>query len=650
MDEKRELFHEISRWSDTAPEILQSWSRRDLLHILCEEMGKERKYTGMTKSKIIDHLLKSVSENKPTKRRDVSDPESQAPATNNSQQTYKRQRKTDKPSRLPIAVISDSSGDIDKSKYCQNLACRATLHNDDGFCKRCSCCICFQYDDNKDPSLWLVCSSEPPYVGDSCGMSCHLECAIKHGRSGIVKDENNIGLDGSFECIYCGKANDLLSCLRKQLMTAKDTRRVDILCYRISLSQKLLAGTQKYQKLSDIVEAASTKLEAEVGPITGLPAKMARGIVNRLSSGPDIQKLCSSAVETLDSMLSSTIRPIPPNPERARIRFDNVKASSFTVVLGSDKLLAEGITGYTMWHRKANSMNYPPDPTCTLYVPNTRYLLSDLSPDTEYMIKVSSFSDARQVGTFEGSCKTTDVNGISERDQSPTTNSSSLSNPSSEGDESNNITTYDPPKPNNINGLSSKGIEDIPADSVSVLDEERGTWEDCSVHNTNPIMSQLLIDTPKTMNLNHPTKPIEPKAGPLFTTPTKPTRDGTGPSHEEKVTEIGSSTKKKNNARPDEEYIRDDGTFEKEYTYCVKKIRELECDGYIEKNFRLKFLTWYSLRATPEEKRIVKVFVDTFVDDPVSLAGQLVDTFSDDINNKKPQGIFGNGFCTRLFH
>ena len=96
-------------------------------------------------------------------------------------------------------------------------------------------------------------------------------------------------------------------------MMAKDTRRVDILCYRVSLSQKLLNGTEKYQKLQEIVDEAAKKLEAEVGPLIGLPVKMGRGIVNRLSSGSEVQKLCTFALESLDKILSNTISlPLPP--------------------------------------------------------------------------------------------------------------------------------------------------------------------------------------------------------------------------------------------------------------------------------------------------------------------------------------------------
>lgn len=52
-----------------------------------------------------------------------------------------------------------------------------------------------------------------------------------------------------------------------------------------------------------------------------------------------------------------------------------------------------------------------------------------------------------------------------------------------------------------------------------------------------------------------------------------------------KVTEVGTSTKKNNL------FHNVDDCFEKIYAYCVKMIRRLECEGYVEKEFRLKFLT-----------------------------------------------------------
>ena len=213
MEEKRDLVYEISKWSHGASEMLQSWSRQEILQILCAEMGKERKYTGLTKLKIIENLLKIVSEKKSGGHEAVIDLEQpSSPAL--AQRATKRQRKTDHPSRLttPTNNLPNNNGgsELGNTIYCKNSACRAILSQVDAFCKRCSCCICYRYDDNKDPSLWLICSSEPPYQGNSCGMSCHLECALKHESSGISKDGRCAGLDGSFYCVSCGKLNDLL--------------------------------------------------------------------------------------------------------------------------------------------------------------------------------------------------------------------------------------------------------------------------------------------------------------------------------------------------------------------------------------------------------------------------------------------------------
>lgn len=118
---------------------------------------------------------------------------------------------------------------------------------------------------------------------------------------------------------------------------AKETRRVDILCYRVSLSQKLLRGTAKYEKLWEIVDEAVKKLESEVGPLTGLPAKMGRGIVNRLSCGPEVQKLCGSALDLLDSMFSKpTFHPQPGSSSIQGILVNCTSLKLITVVVTSN--------------------------------------------------------------------------------------------------------------------------------------------------------------------------------------------------------------------------------------------------------------------------------------------------------------------------
>jgi hypothetical protein len=88
---------------------------------------------------------------------------------------------------------------------------------------------------------------------------------------------------------------------KKQLVIAKDARRLDVLCHRISLSHKVLSSTEKYLSLHEIVDTALKKLEDEVGLISGAP-NMGRGIVSRLAVGAEVQKLCAQAIDAMESL------------------------------------------------------------------------------------------------------------------------------------------------------------------------------------------------------------------------------------------------------------------------------------------------------------------------------------------------------------
>ncbi|CAI0474740.1 unnamed protein product [Linum tenue] len=625
MEEKRELVYQLWDQPDAA-ELLQAWSRHDILQILCSEMGKERKYTGLTKLKIIEQLLKIVSDKKSSFSAGYDKPGSSSPAEQKS--SNKRQRKMDvPPSRLLPVTPTSGGGDAPNQAntvYCKNSACKATMKQGDTFCKRCSCCICHKYDDNKDPSLWMICSTDPPFQGPACGMSCHLDCALKHESAGIGgKDEEGGGrrgkLDGSFRCAGCGKINDLLVFLRKQLIVAKETRRVDILCYRLSVSQKLLNGTVKYQELLEIVDEAIKQLESEVGPITGLPVKMGRGIVNRLSVGSSVQKQCASVLELLDNFLTSFVSPPLQDPAAQAaaagsssmsspitVQFEDATSTSITLVLSSEYSPTEPIVGYTLWHRKALAANYPAEPTCRLSVPNTTYILADLDPATEYWFKVTSFNNREEhLGTSEvhfSTCGAEDEEAeeISpsggERSQSPVvTNCSSLSDPSSD---------------------------------LGKLDADHST-EECQIDDTAVATDTDVASLPITPCKLEMAKDIAGRKNPRSKDAADESQDGTH--------------------FPFQLDERSNGNPEKEFEFCVKVIRWLECEGHIEKNFRQKFLTWYSLRASAEEMRVVKAFVDTLIEDPSALAEQLVDTFSECVSSKR-LSVVPAGFCMKLWH
>nr|KAJ0204311.1 hypothetical protein LSAT_V11C500264890 [Lactuca sativa] len=145
------------------------------------------------------------------------------------------------------------------------------------------------------------CSSDSSN-GESCGLFCHIECALQQKKVGVVNLGQLMQLDGSYCCVSCGKVSGILRYWKKQLAIAKDARRVDSLCYIIYLSYRLLDGTSRFQELHKIVKEAKSILETEVGPLSGVSAKMARGIVSRLTVANEVQSLCSIVIQNDDQL------------------------------------------------------------------------------------------------------------------------------------------------------------------------------------------------------------------------------------------------------------------------------------------------------------------------------------------------------------
>ena len=375
--------------------------------------------------------------------------------------------------------------------------------------------------------------------------------------------------------------------------------------------------------------------------------------------------------------------------------------------MGSEEPLLGGIIGYTLWHRKVHDRDYPVKPTCTLFVPNTRFVVTGLTPATEYYFKIISFNGSREFGPWEvpisTACSRDELLScpVMERSQSPVTNCSSLSNPSSVEDETNNITPYGDQNDDRADNYVtfckdndkivstnlSKGDvnctvlgEDVvAADAVSLLGEQQAIEIVChmpdsdvlTVDKKHPSEDPITVETSTDDGSDTPVltgTECVPFVGcseaglPITPCRIEINKDGQGRSGRSKSSnkdlengtgkgedpQDGSTSKKRSGERRDEECV-ENGLSDSDFEHCVKVIRWLECKGHIEKNFRQKFLTWYSLRATPQEVRIVKVFVDIFITDPASLAEQLVDTFSDCISSKK-SSVVPAGFCMKLWH
>ena len=83
-------------------------------------------------------------------------------------------------------------------------------------------------------------------------------------------------------------------------MVARDARRVDTLCQRLSLCRRLLMGTHKHKEFHELIEKAIQKLEDEIGPVMEGSSKFVRGLVNRLSSSGEVLRLINCALEKSD--------------------------------------------------------------------------------------------------------------------------------------------------------------------------------------------------------------------------------------------------------------------------------------------------------------------------------------------------------------
>ncbi|KAA8523090.1 hypothetical protein F0562_009513 [Nyssa sinensis] len=594
----------------------------------------------------------------------------------------RKQRKGENPTRIPPST--EQAPDFGHSNLwiCKNSACRAVLSIDDTFCKRCSCCICHLFDDNKDPSLWLVCSSESGH-GDSCELSCHIECALQREKVGVVDLGQLMQLDGSYCCASCGKVSGILGCWKKQLSIAKDARRVDVLCYRIFLSYRLLDGTSRFKELHEIVRDAKAKLETEVGPVNGVSAKMARGIVSRLSVAGDVQKLCSLAIEKADEWLA-TISNMKPNcregslPAACRFFFEEVTSSSVVIVLIElSTASSDGIKGYKLWYCKSRDETHPKEPICYTEIgdlghseakcftksieiirkdPNTAAMnhkkeipqtegCSNAKREIESNGAVGSSSDfkvrdlgkilhlawAQEQGCFEGFCGV-DIEkccGVSEgikpetlEERLPSVSRGLDLNVSSVPDLNEELTPPFESSRDEDNGCTLGQAVEADDDAVSHDIEKNGLARS---HGSGDSQNWNRRPTGEVPAVDSRVEQFRKRAA--------STNEET---HDCDSTLIHGSPFRISSGS---------GCLDENFEYCVKIIRWLECEGHIKKEFRLKLLTWFSLRSTEQERRVVNTFIQTLIDDPNSLAGQLVDSFSDIISSKRPRHGFCMGEC-----
>ncbi|KAH6779754.1 hypothetical protein C2S52_010991 [Perilla frutescens var. hirtella] len=595
----------------------------------------------------------------------------------------KKHRKGEAPIRIPPSPDPCLDFKSSNSWTCKNSACRATLSIDDTFCRRCSCCICHLFDDNKDPSLWLECISDSG-LGDSCGLSCHIECALQRGKVGVVDLGLLMQLDGSYCCASCGKVSGVLGCWKKQLSIAKDARRVDVLCYRIFLSYRLLDGTSRFNELHEIIRDAKAKLETEVGPVNGVSAKMARGIVSRLSVAAEVQRLCSLAVEKADELMASkstaTVNMIEGSlPAACKFLFEEVTCSSVVLLLIELSTVSiNDIKGYKLWYCKTREEVYSKEPVFVFPREQRRIWISNLQPCTEYSFRIISYTEADDFGHSEAKCFTKSVEIIqknqdstAERTEMDTSHNGGSSRAkqnhrTAEIELDSGFKVRDLGRILKLAWMQHQGyLESFHGVQVNTCFNDHDTVKLEAQGERPPSVSrQLDLNVASVPDLNEE-----------FTPPVESSRDeengctlGQAVEADDAIShgmhrksgevpadsKLAACQKSGNRDTQDSDstltngsqfQVQNDLCLDENFEYCVKIIRWLECEGHIKKDFRLKLLTWFCLRSTEQERRVLNTFIQTLIDDPSSLAGQLVDSFSD-ISSKRPQ----HGSCRFSLH
>ncbi|KAK8707077.1 hypothetical protein V6N13_058144 [Hibiscus sabdariffa] len=695
--EKNDHLDDASRSPELPQELLKSGPRKVLIRT-CSDKGK--KILASSKSKMTESLKLC---NKPIKKSELR----KVSSTANSQPSCRKQtRKGENPMRVLLASEQPSDDGLSNSWTCKNSACRAVLSIDDTFCKRCSCCICHLFDDNKDPSLWLVCTSESG-EGDFCGLSCHIECALQCKKVGVVDLGQLMQLDGSYCCASCGQVSGILGrCWKKQLSIAKDARRLDVLCYRIHLSYRLLDKTSRFKELHEFVKDVKAKLETEVGPVNGVSAKMERGIVSRLSVAGDIQKLCSLAIEKADewmTTLNTNSKCRDSRPAACRFIFEEVTTSSVVIILIElSTPTSDEIEGYKLWYFKSRDKTHTKEPICVFPRTQRRISVANLQPCTEYTFRIVSYTEAGDLGHCEAKCFTKGVEIIHKNPTSTIVMNCQKDNALTEGSSSGS-------KELTADGSSIFKVRDLGKILRLACAQEQGCLEGFCSTDIDKCNGASEIVKPETREQYHmPSVSREldlnvvsvPDLNEELTPPFEYSRDedngctlgraveadvddasheieknrlarshGSGDSQTwtngqtGEVPAVDSHTElcRKRAANSNEEAHDCDSTLihgspfrisshstslDENFESCVKIIRWLECEGHINQEFRLKLLTWFSLRSTEQERRVVNTYIQTLIDDPTSLAGQLVDSFSDIISSKRPR----NGFCSKLWH
>lgn len=397
-------------------------------------------------------------------------------------------------------------------------------------------------------------------------------------------------------------------------------------------------------------------------------------------------------------------------PAACRFLFEEVTSSSVVIVLVELSSQApSNVEGYKLWYCKTREETHQKDPICVIPKSQKRVMISNLQPCTEYSFRIISYTESGDLGHSEAKCFTKSVEIIYKSSNSTIMAHGDKENPLIEGmssgakrePKSTKAAEY-------LSDFKVRELgkvlqmawaqENGSFERLCRIDSEKCCGvtklvkpEKAEQHQLPVVSRELDLNVVSVPDLNEVlTPPVESlrDEGIIYSSAQDVELDeedgsqdmvteknclaishGSGDSQTwarglggevPDVDSRGGLCRKRSastnvEARDSDSTLIDgsplrfpngSGCLDENFEYCVKIIRWLECEGHIKQEFRLKLLTWFSLRSTEQERRVVNTFIHTLIDEPSSLAGQLEDAFSDMISNKRPR----NGFCSKLWH
>lgn len=379
-----------------------------------------------------------------------------------------------------------------------------------------------------------------------------------------------------------------------------------------------------------------------------------------------------------------------------------MQSSSLVIVLKELDLLPELVKGYKVTYYQSiegSSLN-----ETTYFFPKTvrRIPISNLRPSTEYIFRMIPYTDSRDLGPSEAKCFTKSLeifNHNPESEVRPINNTSQNEGSQAEkefnGHRPHCLTDFKVQNPgkftcstssenkNHLDGFCSVNMEECCGGSSSLKhntpEKENALLNSCeldlnvtSVPDLNAELTPALEssrdedngctlervfeaeDDAISQDLETTIRSTSSEHKDWQTCEIKPTRGVLASNFKSKLCSKQTLSPKNDNndcnstliEGSPSQFFGEVGQLDRSYEFCVKIIRQLEQEGHIEQDFRMKFLTWFSLRSTKQERRVVYTFIQTLIDDPRSLAAQLVDSFSYIIRRKWPH----SGLCTKLWH